>query len=48
MAVKGPLVGFFAVFDSQDKASRWSESKAWGSKALFDMGSTLFEDLPVS
>lgn len=28
VAVKGPLVSFFAVFDSQDKASRWSESKA--------------------
>lgn len=27
MTVKGPLVCFFAVFDSQDEASMWSESK---------------------
>lgn len=42
------LVCLYAVFDSPDKASRRSEGTAWGRTALFNMGSTLFEDLAVS
>ncbi len=46
--VESLLVCLYAVFDSPDKASRRSEGTAWGRTALFNMGSTLFEDLTVS